>query len=204
LRNMSTSFLEQSLRQLEQDLVSQPLRIAAHSDMPFAIFRYDPQEEFLLRKQLRLLSFSLTQNHHREPVFVSLSKLVWKVVDKYEGTDYLFKTEQMRGVRAAQEHINRIITSQDYRPISDELLDQIHALDPARHIVFLVRAGGFAPYIYRCSTLLDGLHHRTMVPIILFYPGSAEVGADLRFYDLPVESGLGVYNYRVKVYGVLK
>jgi hypothetical protein len=40
-----------------------------------------------------------------------------------------------------------------------------------------------------------------MVPSVLFYPGSAEVGTDLRFYDLPVEGSLGVYNYRVKIYG---
>jgi hypothetical protein len=43
-----------------------------------------------------------------------------------------------------------------------------------------------------------------MVPVVCFYPGSAEAGTDLRFYDLPVEGGLGVYNYRVKVYGVEK
>lgn len=201
---MSTSFLEQSLKQLEQDLVSEPMRIAAHSDMPFAILRYDPRDEFALRKHLRLLAFSLEQNHHRQPVFISLAKLVWDIVQKYEGTEYLFKTERTRGLRAAQEHINRLLTSEDYRPISQELLDRVKGLKPEQHVVFLVRAGGFAPFIYRCSTLLDGLHRRTMVPIILFYPGSAEVGADLRFYDLPLEGGLGVYNYRVKVYGVQK
>lgn len=201
---MSTSFLEQSLKELEQDLVSEPMRIAAHSDMPFAILRYDPRDEFALRKHLRLLAFSLEQNHHRQPVFISLAKLVWDIVQKYEGTEYLFKTERTRGLRAAQEHINRLLTSEDYRPISQELLDRVKALKPEQHVVFLVRAGGFAPFIYRCSTLLDGLHRRTMVPIILFYPGSAEVGADLRFYDLPLEGGLGVYNYRVKVYGVQK
>ena len=43
-----------------------------------------------------------------------------------------------------------------------------------------------------------------MVPIVLFYPGSAETGTDLRFYNLPVDSNLGAYNYRVRVYGVEK
>lgn len=193
--------LEDSLKQLELDLVAQPMRLAAHSDMPFAIFRYKPSDEFLLRKNLRLLAFSLSQNHHREAVFVSVSQLVWDIVKQCEGTEYLFKTESTRGFKAAQEHINKLLTSEDYRTAGKELISRIQHLDPAKHIVFLVRAGGFAPFIYKCSALLDDLHHQTMVPSVLFYPGSAEIGTDLRFYDLPVEGSLGVYNYRVKIYG---
>lgn len=182
-------------------MVAQPMRLAAHSDMPFAIFRYKPSDEFLLRKNLRLLAFSLSQNHHREAVFVSISQLVWDIVRQCEGTEYLFKTESTRGFKAAQEHINKLLTSEDYRTAGKELISRIQHLDPAKHILFLVRAGGFAPFIYKCSALLDDLHHQTMVPSVLFYPGSAEVGTDLRFYDLPVEGSLGVYNYRVKIYG---
>lgn len=193
--------LEDSLKRLESDLVAQPMRLAAHSDMPFAIFRYKPSDEFLLRKNLRLLAFSLSQNHHREAVFVSISQLVWDIVKQCEGTEYLFKTESTRGFKAAQEHINKLLTSEDYRTAGKELISRIKHLDPAKHILFLVRAGGFAPFIYKCSALLDDLHHQTMVPSVLFYPGSAEVGTDLRFYDLPVEGSLGVYNYRVKIYG---
>jgi hypothetical protein len=193
--------LEDSLKRLESDLVSQPMRLAAHSDMPFAIFRYKPSDEFPLRKNLRLLAISLSQNHHRDVVFVSISQLVWDIVRQCEGTDYLFKTESARGFRAAQGHINKLLTSEDYRTAGKELLSRIERLNPAKHILFLVRAGGFAPFIYKCSALLDDLHHHTMVPSVLFYPGSAEVGTDLRFYDLPVEGNLGVYNYRVKIYG---
>ena len=46
-----------------------------------------------------------------------------KIVERCEGTEYLFKTEQLRGVRAAQEHINRLLSSPDYRPIGDELME---------------------------------------------------------------------------------
>jgi hypothetical protein len=196
--------LEENLKQLEQDVVAQPMRIAAHSDMPFAIFRYDPHDEFLLRKHVRLLAYSLQQNHRREPFFVSIAALVWEIVRKCQGTDYLFTTEKVRGIRSAQEHIARLLASPDYRPIGQELITRIVSLVPSRHILFLVRAGGFAPFIYRCSDLLDHLHHHTMVPTILFYPGTAETGTDLRFYNLPIEGGLGVYNYRVRVYGVEK
>ena len=193
--------LEDSLKQLESDIVAQPMRLAAHSDMPFAILRYPPQDEFLLRKHLRLLAFSLSQNHDREVLFVSIARVMWDIVNQCQGTDYLFKTESVRGFRAAQEHINRLLTSEDYRPVTDEIISRVQDLDPDKHILFLVRAGGFAPFIYRCSALLDGLHHRTLVPTVLFYPGSAGIGTDLRFYDLPLGGSLGVYNYRAKVYG---
>jgi hypothetical protein len=198
------SFLEQNLDLLRQDLVAEPMRIAAHSDMPFAIFRYSPRDEFQLRKRLRLLAYSLTENHGRKVTFISISRLVWDIVRRFEGTEYLFKTESLRGFHAAEEHINHLLSSEDYRPIANEVLDRLQGLDPGRDIVFLTRAGGIAPFIYRCSSLLDGLHHRTMVPAILFYPGSAEAGTDLKFFDLPIEANLGVYNYRVKIYGVDK
>lgn len=191
-----------SLDQLKNDLTAQPMRIAAHKDMPFAIFRYAPSEEFPLRKQLRLLAITLKQEHGLSVTFISLSRLVWDAVKAYGGTDYLFKTESTRGFHAAQQHINHLLTSKDFQPASDSLLSQMAILNPKKDVVFLVRAGGFAPGIFRTSVLLDGLHRHTKVPVVLFYPGSARVGTDLRFYDIPSEGNLGVYNYRVRVYGV--
>lgn len=196
------SSLVDNLKILETDLIAQPMRIAAHSDMPFAIFRYPPSDEFALRRQLRLLGISMEQQHRKRVTFISLSRLAWDVVRKYEGLEYLFKTETLRGFRAAQEHINHLLTSEDFQPAPDALMEIMRPLKPESDVVFLIRAGGFAPFIYRCSLLLDRLHRRTMVPTILFYPGSAAVGTDLRFFDLPVQGTPGVYNYRVKVYGV--
>ena len=190
-----------SLEQLKSDLTAHPMRIAAHQDMPFAILRYTPGDEFILRKQLRLMAITLQQEYGRKVTFVSLSRLVWDAVQAHGGTDYLFKTEATRGLRAAQQHINHMLTSPDFMPASDALLARMAALNPDHDVVFLVRAGGFAPGIFRVSVLLDGLHRHTKVPVVLFYPGSARVGTDLRFYDIPSEGNLGVYNYRVRVYG---
>ncbi len=198
---MSMSFLEKNLRKLEEDLVAEPSRISASHDLPFAIFRYDPEDEFELRKQLRLFSFGLDQNHGRQVHFVSLSELVWKVVSEEQGLDYLIKVEKARGFNAGQDHINSLLSSPHFRPISDEVLGCLEGLDPLKDLVFLVRAGGFAPFIYRASVLLNELHRRTMVPIIFFYPGGAKGLTDLRFYNLPGSGGAGAYNYRVKVYG---
>jgi hypothetical protein len=193
--------LAESIKELEADLAARPIRIAAHSDMPFAILRYPPSEEFALRKHLRLLAIKLNQDHNRKVTFISIARLVWETVRKF-GEEDLFKTESLRGFDAGQRHVNQLLTSPDFRPAADSVLEKMASLSPHKDVVFLVRAGGFAPYIYRTSQLLDGLHNRTLVPVVLFYPGSAEVGTDLRFYDLPVKGGLAVYNYRVKVYGV--
>jgi hypothetical protein len=195
------SSLERDLKQLEEDLVAVPLRISVHHDLPFAIFRYDPGDEFELRKRLRLFAFGLEQNHGKQVHFLSLAELVWRVISDQEGLEYLIKVEKQRGFKAGQDHVNNLLSKPDFRPIANEVLKRIEGLDPQKDMVFLVRAGGFAPVIYRPSVLLDELHRQTMLPIIFFYPGGARGATDLCFYNLPGSGGVGAYNYRVKVYG---
>jgi len=194
--------LENNLKTLGEDLAANPIRISAYHDLPFAIFRYNPDEEFELRKQLRLFSFGLEQNHGKRVRFISLSRLVWNVVSGTKDLAELNKVESLRGFEAAQTHLHNLLSSEEFRPIANEVLAAIQDLSPPKDLVFLVRAGGFAPAIHRCSVLLDELHRKTMVPIVFFYPGSAERATDLSFYNQPGAGSLGVYNYRVKVYGV--
>ena len=196
------SSLERNLKTLEEDLVASPLRISAYHDLPFAIFRYDPGEEFELRKNLRLFGFGLEQNHGKRVRLISLSQLVWNVVSEPKQLNELYQVEKVRGFEAAQNHLHSLFSSRHFRPIVDEVLAAMTDLTPGKDIVFLVRAGGFAPAIYRCSVLLDELHRRTMVPIVFFYPGTADRATDLSFFNQPGAGSLGVYNYRVKVYGV--
>ncbi len=195
------SSLDKNLKTFEEDLVADPMRISAYHDLPFAIFRYSPEEEFELRKRLRLFAFGLDQKHGKQVRFVSLAEMVWKVISEEQGLDYLVKVEKTRGFKAGQDHVNNLLSSPHFRPISDEVLKCFEGLDPGKDLVFLVRAGGFAPVIYRPSVLLDELHKRTMVPVVLFYPGGARGSTDLCFYNLPGTGGASAYNYRVKVYG---
>ena len=195
------SSLEKDLQTLEEDLVADPIRISAYHDLPFAIFRYDPEDEFELRKRLRLFAFGLDRNHGKQVRLVSLAELVWKVISEEQGLDYLVKVEKTRGFKAGQDHVHSLLSSPHFYPISDEVIKCLDGLDPGTDLVFLVRAGAFAPVIYRPSVLLDELHKRTMVPIIFFYPGGAKGSTDLCFFNLPGSGGAGAYNYRVKVYG---
>ena len=50
---------EERLNQLESDLLAVPPRISAYSELPCALFRYDPGEEWQLRSELQKLATRL-------------------------------------------------------------------------------------------------------------------------------------------------
>lgn len=193
--------LEEHLRILEEDLTSNPFRISAYHDLPFAIFRYDPWDEFLCRRHIRLLAISLEQNHSKKVTFISLGKILWKVIRETEGLEAIIAEEQQFGFERAQQTVFKLLSDSDFMPFHDQLENQMKNLNPEKDVVFLVRAGALAPNIYRCSALLDRMHGKTLVPIILFYPGTAEGKTDLRFMNMQDRANLGTYNYRVKIYG---
>jgi hypothetical protein len=198
-----TSLIDEALDSLKKDLTGDHGSIAAQSGIPFAVLRYAPSEEYRFRRRVRLFAHSLEQDYQKRVAFVSLSRLVWNAIKQTDGVDYLFETElKAGGVTAAQNDLGGRLIPGEHYAIANQIMDQLNDLKPKADVVFLVRTGGVAPYIYRSSTLLHELHELNLkTPTILCYPGSSVVGTDLRFYDLPAEEGLGAYNYRVKIYG---
>jgi hypothetical protein len=197
-----TSSLDEALQSLETDLTGSRGSIAAQSGIPFAILRYAPSEEFLFRRKIRLFVNNLHQQHHRSARFVSISRLVWNAIRETDGVEYLFKTERMHGIMAAQTDLKGRLEPQDPCALAAQVMKTVEAFTPKPDLVILVRAGGLAPHIYRSSALLHELQQAGFsTPTVLCYPGSAIAGTDLRFFDLPAEEGLGTYNYRVKIYG---
>ena len=53
------SSLRDSIVQLESDLKAEPSRINVYHDLPFAIMRYDPTDEWELRREIKLLATRL-------------------------------------------------------------------------------------------------------------------------------------------------
>lgn len=197
------SSLDEALKSLERDITGDRSSIAAQSGIPFAILRYAPAEEFRARRLLRLFAHSLEQQHHQHVAFISVSRLVWNAVRETDGVDYLFETEREGGgTLAAQDDIKGRLIPGEPQALAKQIIDLLDGFPSQPDVLFLVRTGGLAPHIYRSSTLLNELHKLGLTtPTILCYPGSAVVGTDLRFYDLPGGEGLGAYNYRVKIYG---
>lgn len=190
--------LRDRIELLEDDLKAVPPRISVYHDLPFAILRYDPTEEWELRREVRLLATRLEatgKTVHPIP----MSEFLWKAIDGTEGLDEVVGLERSRGYPAAQEQVTTYLSDRDWMPLAKMLEERLKKLDPAKDIAFLTRVAAMAPGVYHMSKLLDQMQGRTRVTTILFYPGSIEGTTGLRFMDLKDRDALG--NYRVKIYG---
>ncbi len=176
----------------------EPPRISVYHDLPFAIFRYDPNEEWELRREVRLFATRLKE-HGKEVHIIPLSELLWEAIDESEGLQAVIDLENERGFSIAQEQVTTYLSDHDWMPLSEMLAKRLEALSPVRSIALLTRAAAMSPGIYYMSKLLDQMQGKTRVTTILFYPGSIEGTTGLRFMDLKDRDALG--NYRVKIYG---
>ncbi|MHB2154483.1 BREX protein BrxB domain-containing protein [Calditrichota bacterium GD2] len=191
--------IDERLRLLENDLLSTPMRISAYHDLPFAIFCYPPNEEFGLRNQIKLFKTRL-ENSGKKVLTISLADLLWDAVLAHDSIENVAEMEKKFGYPRMEETINQYLTIKDFSPLKEKILELIGDAKPETHVVFLYRAGAMAPNIFRMSTLLNLLHGNTMVPIILFYPGSKESESELRFMNMEDRRAISGYNYRVKIY----
>jgi len=192
------SSLKERIDLLEADLKSVPQRISVYHDLPFAILRYEPRDEWELRRQVRLLATRLGEAG-REARLLSMAELLWEAIAATEGLDAVVELERQRGFDAAQEQVTTYLSDRDWCPLPDLLAKRLKDLDPKKGVVFLTRASAMSPAIYHMSKLLDEMQGRTKVTTILLYPGSLEGTTGLRYMDLKDREALG--NYRVKIYG---
>jgi hypothetical protein len=190
--------LKDRVELLEADLKAVPPRVSVYHDLPFAILRYDPAEEWELRRQTKLLATRLGECG-KQAHLVSMAELLWEAVRTTEGLEAVVELERQRGYEAAQEQVTVYLSDRDWKPLPQLLKARLEKLDPARSVVFLTRAAAMAPALYHMSKLLDEMQGRTRVTTILCYPGSLEGTTGLRFMDLKDREALG--NYRVKIYG---
>lgn len=192
------SSLKNRIELLENDLKAAPPRISVYHDLPFAIFRYDPDEEWTLRREARLLATRLGETGKKTGI-VHMSDLLWKAIQESEGIDAVIELEKDRGFLEAQEQVTTYLSDRDWRPLANLLAEHLQILEASIQVVFLMRAGVMAPGIYHMSKLLDQMKGKTSLTLILFYPGSIEGATGLKFMALKDRDALG--NYRVKIYG---
>ncbi|NLY01511.1 MAG: DUF1788 domain-containing protein [Rhodopirellula sp.] len=192
------SSLAQRIELLEEDLKADPPRISAYHDLPFAIFRYDPGEEWTLRREARLMATRLEESGRRVSI-VPMSTFLWKAIDESEGIKPVVDLEKERGFIAAQEQVTTYLSDRDWRPFAQLVAKRLRQVPDEGTIAFLTRAASMGPGIYHMSKLLDEMQGKTKVTTILFYPGSIEGTTGLRFMALKDRDALG--NYRVKIYG---
>ena len=198
------SSLKERLTPLENDLKAVPQRHAVYHDLPFAIFRYSPTEEWDLRRETRLLATRL-EAAGKTVHLLRLSDLLWTALDRLhqkdddEGLEALIALERDRGFSEAQHQLTTYLSDKTWCPLWNLLAERLATIPPESSIVFLTRGAVMSPGIFHMSMLLDKMQGLTRVPTILFYPGSIEGTTGLRFMDLQDREALG--NYRVKIYG---
>lgn len=198
------SSLKNNIARLESDLKAVPPRISVYHDLPFAILRYDPTEEWEVRREVKLLATRLEAGG-KDVHLIPMSELLWTALEKVhekdddEGLEAIVALERDRGYTEAQQQLTTYMSSKVWVPLWDLLSERLAAISQANSVVFLTRVAAMAPGIFHMSMLLDKMHGKTGVTTILLYPGSIEGTTGLRFMDLKDRDALG--NYRVKIYG---
>jgi len=190
--------LKERINLLENDLKADPPRISVYHDLPFAILRYEPQEEWILRREVKLLATRL-EVVGKEIITISLAKILWEIIESAEGIEAIIDLERRQGFEKAQAQITTYLSDENWYPLPERLAAVMNQYDPKKNIVFLTRAASLSPAIYHLSKLLDEMQGHTQVPAILFYPGSIEGATGLRYMAMKDRESFG--NYRVKIYG---
>lgn len=198
------SSLKDSIAFLESDLKAVPPRVNVYHDLPFAIMRYDPTDEWELRREIKLLATRL-ESIGKEIHVIPMSELLWSTLEQVhqkdddEGLEAIIALEKDQGYVKAQQQVTTYLSSKIWLPLWDFLAQRLATINPDNSVVFLTRVAAMSPGIFHMSMLLDKMHSKTKVTTILFYPGSIEGTTGLRFMDLKDRDTLG--NYRVKIYG---
>jgi hypothetical protein len=168
-------------------------RISAYHDMPYALFRYDPEEEFDLRKQVTLLETRLSQKGKRVRR-ISLAECLDEAMRSQRPLEDWFAAEREQGVETIVETVHSVLS--EYSPLVNLVAARMpENPDPLRDVVFIMRTGALFP-VYRTFSLLEQLKGQVQVPTVLFYPGDLDGAAGLRFMGvLDAE-----HNYRPKIF----
>jgi len=168
-------------------------QISAYHDMPYALFRYDPEEEFELRKQVTLLETRLTQKgkHIKR---ISLAECLDEAMRSQRPLEEWFAAEREQGVETIVDTAHSVLS--EYTTLVELVASRMpEDPDPLRDLVFILRTGALFP-VYRTFSLLEQLKGRVNVPTILFYPGDLDGAAGLSFMGvLDAE-----HNYRPKIF----
>ncbi|WP_029415252.1 BREX protein BrxB domain-containing protein [Brevundimonas bacteroides] len=168
-------------------------RISAYHDMPYALFHYDPADEFELRREIGLLQTRLEQKSKRV-IRISLAECLFAALEAQSDLPGWIEAERSSGVEDTIQTITNVLES--YSPLVDLVADRMPSdPEPKTDIVLINRAGALFP-VYRTFSLLEQLKGRVIAPTVLFYPGHLDGASGLKFMGvLDAE-----HNYRPKIF----
>jgi hypothetical protein len=162
--------------------------------MPYAIFRYPPDDEFAVRGAITMLRTRLEQAGKRVTV-ISLATCLETAMQREGMTrKRVERAEKMTGTDKMIDTIHAVLSNR--QPLDDLVAEHLPPdVNPIVDVIFITRAGALFPF-YRTSALLEQLKGKMEVPAVLFYPGVLDGAAGLRFMSvLDAE-----HNYRPKIF----
>src|SRR5437879_1577813 len=134
------SELEHRLKQSLEPMLELPdprQRISAYHDMPYALFRYDPEEEFELRKQVTMLETRLTQKNKRIKR-ISLAECLDEAMRSQRPLEEWFAAEREQGVETIVDTVHSVLS--EYKPLVELVAARLpDNPDPLRDVVFTLR-----------------------------------------------------------------
>jgi hypothetical protein len=119
------SDLEHRIRQFLEPVLELPdprPRISAYHDMPYALFRYDPEEEFDLRKQVTMLETRLSQKGKRIKR-ISLAECLDEAMRSQRPLQEWFAAEREQGVETVVETVHSVLS--EYKPLVDLVAERM-------------------------------------------------------------------------------
>jgi len=129
------SSLKDSIAPLESHLKSVPMQIGVYQDLPFAIMRYDPSDEWELRREIKLLATRL-EAVGKEVHIIPMSELLWSALeqvhakDDEEGLNAVIALEKNRGYVEAQQQVTTYLSSKVWVPLWDLLAERLSSFNP--------------------------------------------------------------------------
>ncbi len=132
--------LDDRLNLLQADLLANPPAFIMARELPFAIFRYDPntaeESEWLVRRKIQLLATQI-QNQTQQPVVIlSLADLFWRSIQESEDIENLFHLEQQHSFSVAERQVHQYLSDPDFRPLCDLLREEEKRLPKNTRVSF--------------------------------------------------------------------
>jgi hypothetical protein len=166
----------------------------AKSD-PFFYFVHDPAEVLAVKQKLGVWSSAL-RNEGWTIETVSISKLIWRIVNNSGRWDEWLALEPEVDPEAINEAVSDVLRSGN--AMVESLASHI-SNERGRTLVFVTDVAALHPY-FRVRSLESGLHDRVKVPTVLFYPGRRSGQYGLHFLGFYEFDG----NYRATLLGGLE
>jgi hypothetical protein len=154
-------------------------RVSAYHNLPYAIFQYEAENEFEMRREIAKLRTRLELTGKRVTIISLAECMAESLAAVGVSAEMLADGETNAGADALIDTLAQILAS-------DAPLDAIVATrvptdaKPEEDVVFLTRAGSLFPF-YRTSALLERMMGNVSIPAVLFFPGRREGPAGLSF-----------------------